>query len=109
MVLGVPRGTQANGPKGDGEPLVVVWPERGEDDSRDRREQDEAVPRRPQLKKEGLEEFGYTQGCPACKTALLRKPAQGHSDVCRKKEWTFMILHGKNGKSCFVDGKNENL
>ena len=85
MVLGVPWNTQDKDPKADGEPLVVVWPERVGEQEADRADSEKAVPRRPQLNKADFDKHGWTQGCPGCKAALLGKPAQGHTDACRRR------------------------
>ena len=86
MVLGVPWNVSKDDPRADGEPpMVVIWPTRTADDERNKIDSEEAVPRRPQLKKGDFDAHGYSQGCAGCKAALLGKPAQGHSDACRRR------------------------
>ena len=61
MVIGVPWKTRENDPNTDGEPpMVIVWPERDEEERRNRVGSVKAVPRRPQLKKENFNDHGYS-------------------------------------------------
>ena len=52
MALGVPWNTQEIDPKADGEPMVVIWPTRSEEEDEDKKDSERAVPGKPQLKKE---------------------------------------------------------
>ncbi len=43
------------------------------------------VPRRLRIKKEDLEKFGFTTGCPGCRAATRISTAVAHSEQCRKR------------------------
>ena len=75
-----------NEPNVDGEKLVV------EDLGRHLLEPEVAkekeavfVPHRIMIKKEDLEKFGYSAGCPDCKAILRGTARQGHSEACRSR------------------------
>ena len=46
---------------------------------------EETVPRRVYIKKDDLETFGYTVGCPGCISILKGTARQAHSEACRKR------------------------
>ena len=41
--------------------------------------------RRCRIRKEDLEKFGYTAGCPGCRAANRGTTAVNHSEECRKR------------------------
>lgn len=43
----------------------------------------EAAPRRAQITRKDFERFGFTAGCPGCRTVLSGKSRQGHSESSR--------------------------
>ncbi len=49
------------------------------------RGKEEFVPRRLRIKKEDLEKFGFTTGCPGCRAANRGTTAVGHAEECRKR------------------------
>ena len=48
-------------------------------------EEYQAVPRNVYIAKEDLERWGYTVGCPGCKSILRGTTRQGHSEACRRR------------------------
>ena len=46
---------------------------------------DEYTPRRFRIKKEDLEKYGYTVGCPGGRAASRGLVAVGHTEACRKR------------------------
>ena len=86
MVEHVPWRVSDNDPNVDGEKLVV------EDLGRQMLEPEVAkekeavfVPHRIMIKKEDLEKYGYSAGCPGCKAILRGTARQGHSEACRSR------------------------
>jgi hypothetical protein len=47
--------------------------------------QEHFAPRRPRIKKEDSEKFGFTTGCPRRRAANRGSTAVGHSKECRKR------------------------
>ena len=83
VVKHVPWRVSDNDPNVDGEKLVV------EDLGRQMLEPEVAkekeavfVPHRIMIKKEDLEKYGYSAGCPGCKAILSGTARQGHSEAC---------------------------
>ena len=86
VVKHVPWRVSDNDPNVDGEKLVV------EDLGRQMLEPEVAkeieavfVPHRIMIKKEDLEKYGYSAGCPGCKAILRGTARQGHSEACRSR------------------------
>ena len=76
------------------------------------RPEHEAIPRAVYIRKEDLEEFGYTVGCPGCRSILKKTTRQAHSEGCRRRleaelEETERAKRAKKRKSEFVDRKME--
>ena len=46
---------------------------------------DDCVPRRLRIRKEDLERFGYTAGCPGCRAANRGTTAVNHTEDCRRR------------------------
>ena len=46
---------------------------------------EEAVPRRMFIRKQDVEEHGYTSRCPGCVSILRRTARQEHSAECRRR------------------------
>ena len=46
---------------------------------------EEKVPRRMDISKQVLEEYGYTKGCQGCRAIIMKTARQGHSEGCRKR------------------------
>ena len=55
----------------------------------------EKIPRDFHIRKEHLEKFGFSAGCPSCKSIMAdRKPTQHHSSKCRER--IRELLGGRN-------------
>ncbi len=64
----------------------VRLPTSGEQFTETAKGQEETVARRRmRIKKEDLEKFGYTVGCPGCRAANRGATAVGHTEACRKR------------------------
>ena len=86
MIAGVPWRLSEEDRNADGEGMrleVTVMDK--EYRERIARPEHEAVPRAVYIRKEDLEEFGYTVGCPGCKSILKKTTRQAHSEGCRKR------------------------
>ena len=46
---------------------------------------DDYIPRRFRIRKEDLENYGYTVGCPGCRAANRGVTHMGHTEECRKR------------------------
>ncbi len=49
------------------------------------RGKDEFIRRRFRIKKDDLEKYGYTAGCPGCRAANRGTAAANHTEECRKR------------------------
>ena len=85
LVGGVPWKMDKGRP-GDGEDLGTEVRVMDKDyKERMRQAEHEALPRHVYIKKEDLEEHGYTVGCPGCKAILRGTARQAHTDGCRAR------------------------
>ena len=86
MVKHVPWRVSDNDPNVDGEKLVVENLGRHMFE-REVAKENEAVfvPHRIMIKKEDLEQYGYSAGCPGCKAILRGTARQGHSEARRSR------------------------
>ena len=113
MIAGVPWRLNDEDQNADGEGmrLDVTVMDREYRESVARPEH-ESIPRAVYIRKEDLEEFGYTVGCPGCQSILKKTTRQAHSEGCRRRLEgelgdTERAQKAKKRKSDFVNRKME--
>ena len=86
-ISGVPWNVSAEDPNPDGEQMEVisVGPGEVEDEAKTKDDDDITVPRRWKISKQDLLTHGFSAKCAGCKAILARRPAQNHSEDCRKR------------------------
>ena len=86
VVEHVPWRVSDNDPNVDGEKLVFEDLGRQMLEPEVTKEKEAVfVPHRIMIKKEDLEKYGYSAGCPGCKAIMRGTARQGHSEACRSR------------------------
>ena len=87
LVTGVPWRVAEDDPNRDGEQMEVirVSPDDIQEEKTAKDDVDLTAPRRWKISKQDLLTHGFSVKCAGCKAILARRPAQNHSEDCRKR------------------------
>ena len=85
LVGGVPLRLSDQDPKIDGEAMVVDVPPSVTAEMKDAPATHLLAPNNFYVRKHDLEAYGYTQGCPGCRSVLRGGTRQGHNESSRQR------------------------
>merc|ERR1712002_1273487 len=95
----------------DAIPVHVKMPEEEEEEENTKKDPDtlgephHAVRRRARITRADIIKMGFTIGCPGCRAISSNAPSQNHTEACRARIETAMLIEGGEGAKRIAEGQ----